>query len=88
VDAAENDIARVGIRGLQGEFEGIAAKIGEFYDLITLVVVAEGSLGMIVPDPEMEMRSPMSGVIFTYRWFLRSLSLYKAIFSYRGRLSN
>ena len=41
VDTTENDIARVGFRRPDGEFEGIAAKIGEFYDLITLVVMAE-----------------------------------------------
>src|SRR6266516_8044816 len=41
VDAAENDIAGVGFRSLKREFEGIAAKIGEFYDLVTLVMVAE-----------------------------------------------
>src|SRR5207302_6932670 len=41
VDAGENERAGVGFRSLKREFEGIAAKIGEFYDLVTLVMVAE-----------------------------------------------
>src|SRR5215472_1023761 len=41
MNAAEDDVAGIGFRGLEREFEGIAAKIGEFDDLIALVMVAE-----------------------------------------------
>ena len=41
MNAAENDVAGISLRGLEGEFEGIAAKIGELDDFIALVMMAE-----------------------------------------------
>ncbi len=41
VDATENDVAGVGFGGLKRELEGIAPEIGEFDDLVALVVMAK-----------------------------------------------
>ena len=41
MNAAENDVARIGFGGLEREFKRIATKIREFDDFIALVMVAE-----------------------------------------------
>src|SRR5947209_5728296 len=38
---AEDDIAALGLRCLEGEFEGITAEVGELDDLVALVVMAQ-----------------------------------------------
>src|SRR5256885_11627688 len=37
----EDDIAALGLRCLEGEFEGITAEVGELDDLVALVVMAQ-----------------------------------------------
>src|SRR6266481_4105663 len=41
VHAAEDDIAAFGLGGLEGELEGVAPEIGEFYDFVALIVMAK-----------------------------------------------
>ncbi len=41
VDATEDDIAALGLRGLEGEFEGVTSEIGELDDFVALVVMAQ-----------------------------------------------
>src|SRR6267378_2568653 len=41
VHATENDIAAFGLRSLEGEFEGVTAKIGELDDFVALVMMAQ-----------------------------------------------
>jgi len=41
VHTAEHDIATLGLRSLEGEFEGVTAEIGELDDFVALVVMAQ-----------------------------------------------
>src|SRR5258707_6029563 len=41
VHAAKDDIAALGLRSLEGEFEGVTAEIGELDDFVALVVMAQ-----------------------------------------------
>src|SRR6266513_2652979 len=41
VHAAEDDVAALSLRSLEGEFEGITAEIGELDDFVALVVMAQ-----------------------------------------------
>src|SRR6267378_3836137 len=41
VHAAENDIAAFGLGGLEGELEGVTAKIGELEDFVAMVMMAQ-----------------------------------------------
>jgi hypothetical protein len=41
MDATEDDVAALGLGGLKGELEGIAAEIREFDDFVALIVMAK-----------------------------------------------
>ena len=46
VHAAEDDVTRVGADGVLGQFEAVAAEVGELDNFVTLVMVAQDDEGV------------------------------------------